>query len=89
MKALVIHEYGGPEVLRYEDYPDPVLQPGEVLVRVAAAGVNPVDILERSGEAKAWRPVHFPGVLGWDLSGTVETLGAGAQGFSTGDQVVA
>ncbi len=89
MKAAVIHEYGGPEVLRYEDYPDPVLQPGEVMVRVAAAGVNPVDVLERSGETKAWRPVQFPGVLGWDLSGTVEKLGSGVEGFSMGDQVLA
>jgi NADPH:quinone reductase-like Zn-dependent oxidoreductase len=89
MKAAVIHEYGGPEVLRYEDYLDPVLKPDEVLVRVAAAGVNPVDILERSGETKAWRPVQFPGVLGWDLSGTVEKLGTGVKGFSTGDQVLA
>jgi NADPH:quinone reductase-like Zn-dependent oxidoreductase len=89
MKASVIHEYGGPEVLRYEDYPDPVLQPGEVLVRVAAAGVNPVDALERSGQTKDWRPVQFPGVLGWDLSGTVERLGAGVEDFSIGDQVLA
>jgi NADPH:quinone reductase-like Zn-dependent oxidoreductase len=89
MKASVIHEYGGPEILKYEDYPDPVLQPGEVLVRVAAAGVNPVDALERSGETKQWRPIQFPGVLGWDLSGTVEKLGPGANGFSVGDQVLA
>jgi len=89
MKASVIHEYGGPEVLRYEDYPDPVLQPDEVLIRVAAAGVNPVDALERSGETKAWRPVQFPGVIGWDLSGTVEKLGTGVEGFSIGDQVLA
>jgi NADPH:quinone reductase-like Zn-dependent oxidoreductase len=89
MKASVIHEYGGPEVLRYEDYPDPVLQPDEVLVRVAAAGVNPVDALERSGETKAWRPVQFPGVLGWDLSGTVEKLGTGVEGYSIGGQVLA
>jgi NADPH:quinone reductase-like Zn-dependent oxidoreductase len=89
MKASVIHEYGGPEVLRYEDYPDPVLNPDEVLVRVAAAGVNPVDALERSGETKAWRPVQFPDVLGWDLSGTVEELGTGVDGFSVGDQVLA
>ena len=89
MKVAVIHEYGGPEVLRYEDYPDPVLKSGEVLVRVAAAGVNPVDALERSGETKAWRPIQFPGVLGWDFSGTVEKLGSGAEGFSVGDQVLA
>jgi NADPH:quinone reductase-like Zn-dependent oxidoreductase len=41
MKASVIHEYGGPDVLRYEDYPEPAVNPGEVLIRVAAAGVNP------------------------------------------------
>ena len=89
MKASIIHEYGGPEVLRYEDYPDPVLQPDDVLVRVAAAGVNPVDALERSGGTKEWRPVQFPGVLGWDLSGTIERLGTGVDGFSVGDQVLA
>ncbi len=89
MKASVIHEYGGPQVLRYEDYPDPVLQPGEVLVRAAAAGVNPIDALERSGQTKDWRPIQFPGVLGYDSSGTVEKLGAGVEGFSVGDQVLA
>ena len=89
MKASVIHEYGGPEVLRYEDYPDPVLKQGEVLIRVAAAGLNPVDILERSGQTKDWRPIQFPGVIGWDLSGTIEKLGAGVEGFSVGGQVLA
>jgi NADPH:quinone reductase-like Zn-dependent oxidoreductase len=89
MKASVVHEYGGPEVLRYEDYPDPIVEPGEVLVRVAAAGVNPVDVLERSGETKEWRPIQFPGVIGWDLSGTVEKLGQGVEAFSVGDQVLA
>jgi len=42
MKAIVVYQYGGPEVLKYEDYPDPVRGPGEVLIRVAAAGVNPI-----------------------------------------------
>jgi NADPH:quinone reductase-like Zn-dependent oxidoreductase len=88
MKASVIHEYGGPEVLRYEDYPDPVLNQGEVLVRVTAAGLNPVDLLERSGQTKDWRPIQFPGVIGWDVSGTVEKLGPGVSGFSIGDQVL-
>jgi NADPH:quinone reductase-like Zn-dependent oxidoreductase len=60
-----------------------------VVVRVAAAGVNPIDMLERSGETKEWRPVQFPGVIGWDLSGTVEKLGSGVKGFSVGDQVLA
>jgi hypothetical protein len=89
MKASVIHEYGGPEVLRYEDYPDPLLQPDEVLVRVAAAGVNPIDTLLRSGQVKERDPVQFPGVLGWDVSGTVEEVGAGVEGLSIGDQVLA
>lgn len=89
MKAVVIHEYGGPGVLKYEDYPDPILQPGEVLVRVAAAGVNPIDAVLRSGEIKERQPVEFPGVLGRDLAGTVEKLGVGVNGFSVGDQVLA
>ena len=52
MKAVVIREYGGPEVLRYEDCPDPVAQAGEVLVRVAAASINPIDTFERAGLTK-------------------------------------
>jgi NADPH:quinone reductase-like Zn-dependent oxidoreductase len=49
MKAIVVYQYGGPEVLRFEDYPDPVPGPGEVLVRVAAASVNPIDYKRRAG----------------------------------------
>jgi NADPH:quinone reductase-like Zn-dependent oxidoreductase len=89
MKAAVIHEYGGPEVLKYEDYPDPVLQQGEVLVRVAAAGINPIDTYVRAGQTKDWRPIQFPAILGYDLSGTVEKLAPGVSGFSVGDQVLA
>lgn len=87
MKAVVIHQYGGPEVLQYEDYADPVAGPGEVLVRTSATSINPVDIMRRSGAAKAFLPVQFPGILGVDLSGTVAALGTGAEGFSTGDRV--
>ena len=89
MKAIVIHEYGGPDVLKYEDYPDPAPGAGEVLVRVAAASINPIDIMERAGLTKDFKPVTFPGVLGWDLAGTVMSLGLGAQGFSVGDKVLA
>ena len=89
MKAAVIHEYGGPEVLKYEDYPDPVLQQGEVLVRVAAAGVNPIDTYVRAGQTKDWRPIQFPAILGYDVSGTVEKLAPGVSEFSIGDQVLA
>ena len=89
MKAIVIHQYGGPEVLKIEDYPDPVVQNDEVLVKVAAASINPIDTLERAGLTKDFRPVKFPGVLGWDLAGTVAGIGPGATGFAVGDKVLA
>jgi NADPH:quinone reductase-like Zn-dependent oxidoreductase len=89
MKACVIHAYGGPEVLTYADHPDPVAGPGEVAVRVAAAGINPIDTYERAGLVKDYRPVAFPGVLGWDLSGTVASIGPGVAGFAVGDTVMA
>jgi NADPH:quinone reductase-like Zn-dependent oxidoreductase len=89
MKAVVIHQYGGPEVLKFEEYPDPVAGAGEVLVRVAAASINPFDILRRSGNAKDIFPIKFPGIVGVDLSGTVLELGPGVEGFSVGDKVFA
>jgi NADPH:quinone reductase-like Zn-dependent oxidoreductase len=89
MKAIVVYEYGGPEVLKFEDYPDPVPGQGEVLVRVAATSVNPIDYKRRAGLAKARDPITFPGVIGVDLAGTVVNIGPGVQGFSAGDQVFA
>ncbi len=89
MKAIVVHQYGGPEVLKYEDYPDPVPGPGEVLVRVAAASVNPIDYKRRAGLTKDFYPLHFPGLIGVDMSGTVVRLGMGVTGFSVGDRVFA
>ncbi len=89
MKAIVVHEYGGPEVLKFEEYPDPVPRSGEVLVRVAAASVNPIDYKRRAGLTKDFYPMTFPGLIGVDLSGAVATLGPGAEGFSIGDQVFA
>jgi NADPH:quinone reductase-like Zn-dependent oxidoreductase len=89
MKAVVIHEYGGPDVLRFGEYPDPVAGAGEVLVRVAAASINPIDTFERAGMMKDYKPIKFPGVLGWDLAGTVLKLGFGVKGFSVGDKVFA
>jgi NADPH:quinone reductase-like Zn-dependent oxidoreductase len=89
MKAIVTRQYGGPEVLEFEDYPDPVAGAGEVLVRVAAASVNPIDILMRSGAAKDFAPIKFPGVIGVDISGTVWATGPGVEGFSIGDKVFA
>jgi NADPH:quinone reductase-like Zn-dependent oxidoreductase len=89
MKAIVMHEYGGPDVLQYADYPNPVPSKGEVLIRVAAAGINPVDLIQRSGGTKAYFPVEFPGIIGWDLSGTILQLGEGVKDFSVGDKVFA
>jgi NADPH:quinone reductase-like Zn-dependent oxidoreductase len=89
MKAVVVHEYGGPEVLKFEDYPDPVPGPGEVLVRVAAASVNPIDYKRRAGLTKDFYPMKFPGLIGVDMSGTVVKVGPGVEGFSVGDQVFA
>ena len=89
MKAIVVREYGGPDVLKFEDYPDPVPGQGEVLVRVAAASVNPIDYKRRAGLTKDFYPMTFPGLIGVDMSGTVEKLGPGVQGFSVGDQVFA
>jgi len=87
VKAIVVHEYGGPEVLKYEDYPDPVAGPGDVLVRVAAASVNPIDYKRRAGLTKDFYPMQFPSLIGVDLSGTVAKIGPGVEGFAVGDQV--
>ena len=89
MKAVVVHQYGGPEVLKFEDYPDPVPGPGEVLVRVAATSVNPIDYKRRAGLTKDFYPLTFPGLIGVDLAGTIMKGGPGVEGFSIGDKVFA
>jgi len=89
MKAVVVHQYGGPEVLKFEDYPDPVPGTGEVLVRVAATSVNPIDYKRRAGLTKDFYPMKFPGLIGVDMAGTVVKVGPGVDGFSVGDQVFA
>ncbi len=89
MKAVVLHKYGGPAELKYEDMPDPVAGEGEVLVRVAGTSVNPVDYKMRSGEAKERFPVEFPGVLGRDVAGVVRAVGSGVTEFQPGDHVFA
>jgi NADPH:quinone reductase-like Zn-dependent oxidoreductase len=89
MKAIVVREYGGPEVLKFEEYPDPVPVPGEVLVRIAASSVNPIDYKRRAGLTKDFYPLKFPGLIGVDMAGTVLKIGPGVEGFSVGDQVFA
>jgi len=89
MKAIVVNQYGGPEVLNFEEYPDPAPGPGEVQVRVAATSVNPIDYKRRAGLTKDWYPLKFPGLIGIDISGTAVKIGTGVEGFSVGDQVFA
>jgi NADPH:quinone reductase-like Zn-dependent oxidoreductase len=89
MKAVVLHEYGGPDKLKYEDVPDPVPTEGQVLVRVAATSVNPIDYKMRSGAAKDRFPLEFPAILGRDISGIVREVGPGVSDFKPGDKVMA
>ena len=84
MKAVRIHEDGGPEVLRYEDVPDPEPGPGEVLVSLRAAGLNHLDVWVRKGLPSAPKPR----ILGADGSGVVAGLGDGVDSFEIGDRVV-
>ena len=87
MKTVCIYSYGGPEVLSYEDAPRPHPGPGEVLVRVHAAGINPVDWKIREGHLKEMLHHTFPLILGWDVSGVVESLGSGLTHLRLGDEV--
>jgi NADPH:quinone reductase-like Zn-dependent oxidoreductase len=84
MKAIRIHEDGGPEVLRYEDVPEPAAGPGEVLIRLRAASLNHLDLWVRQGRPS----VPKPRILGADGAGVVEALGEGVDGFEPGDRVV-
>jgi len=79
MKAVVVHQYGGPEVLKFEEYPDPVPGRGEVLVRVAATSVNPIDYKRRAGLMKDFYPIQFPGLIGVDIARTVVKIGPGVE----------
>ncbi len=89
MKAVVLHEYGGPDKLVYEDVADPVAGEGQLLVRVAATSVNPIDFKMRSGAAKDRFPLELPAILGRDITGIVRTVGERVNGFKPGDKVMA
>ena len=89
MKAIRFHEYGGPEVLRYEDAPEPVLARDAVLVQAEATSVNPHDWKSRSGALQAVFPLDFPHIPGFDVSGIVRALGEDVQGFRIGERVIA
>ncbi|MGP4110019.1 NADP-dependent oxidoreductase [Streptomyces sp. 4N509B] len=88
MRAVFYRRYGGPEVLELGELPMPKVGPDSVLVRVAAAGVNPVDWKARSGYLDPILDTVFPVVPGWDVAGTVVALGADTPEFRVGDEVM-
>jgi NADPH:quinone reductase-like Zn-dependent oxidoreductase len=87
LKALYATAYGGPEVMRLGDLPDPVPESGQVLIQVRAASVNPVDWKLRNGDGKMFTRFHFPKVMGTDFAGTVLALGEDVAGIEVGASV--
>jgi NADPH:quinone reductase len=83
MKAVRIHAPGGPEVMRYEDVPEPTPKPGEAVVKVEAAGINYIDVYFRSGQYKA----DLPLTIGMEAGGTVSAVGSGVTDVKVGDKV--
>jgi NADPH:quinone reductase-like Zn-dependent oxidoreductase len=89
MKAFVVERYGDADTVRAGDVPDPQVDTHDVLIRIHAAGVNPVDLKIRNGDLKAILPFRTPFVLGNDLAGTVVAVGARVTRFAVGDEVYA
>src|SRR5437667_5177944 len=89
MKAVQVHNYGGPEVLHFEDAPRPTPGSGELLIKVHAASVNAIDWKARAGYLKDVFPLPLPYIPGWDVSGIVEAVGSGVTKFNKGDEVYA
>lgn len=87
MRAIAMNEFGGADVLRLTDLPKPRPGPGEVLVEIAYAGVNPADWKAREGKLSRYFQYEFPFVLGFDLAGIVAAVGPGAEGVAPGDRV--
>jgi len=86
VKAVVFEQFGGPEVLKYVDLPIPTPGPGQVLVKMRAAGVCKADWRVRTGRCQ-WLTCPFPVTLGYEMAGTIEALGPGVSGFSVGQPV--
>lgn len=89
MKAAAITEFGGPENISILDLPEPLVGPDIVLVKTAAAGINPADWKIREGRMTSRYPHVFPLILGWDVAGIVEAVGAAVTSFKPGDRVCA
>jgi NADPH:quinone reductase-like Zn-dependent oxidoreductase len=89
MKAVRLHGYGDVDQFKFEDAPDPIPGAGEALIKIAASGLNPVDLYVRQGFFAKMIPLQFPAILGVDSAGTVVALWTGATGFAVGDPVIA
>jgi NADPH:quinone reductase-like Zn-dependent oxidoreductase len=89
MKAILMDEYGGPEVLHLGEAPDPTAGPGEIVVEIHAASVNGADWKVRAGLSRGAVALALPHILGRDFSGVVRELGAGVRDFAPGDRVFA
>jgi len=89
MKGISYSRFGGPEVLRYDELPEPKLSQNAVIVRVKAAAINPADIALQAGLGESLMETWFPVVPGWDLSGVVDRVGSGVLEFRPGDEVIA
>ena len=89
MRALILSRYGGSEHTALTDLPEPSPRAGEILIRVHAAGLNPVDYKTRAGALKVIRNYRLPIVMGSELAGVVEAIGPGVMRFAKGDRVFA
>jgi NADPH:quinone reductase-like Zn-dependent oxidoreductase len=87
-KAVQFDSYGGIDVLEVRDVPRPIPAPGEVLIEVRAAGINPSEAMIRNGALHHLFPATFPSGQGSDLAGVVAELGPGDSGFTVGDEVI-
>lgn len=87
MKAAQLTKYGGKESISVQDVKVPTIEPDQILVKVAAAAINPFDVMVREGYARAMAELNFPATLGGDFAGTVKEIGENVEGFKVGDLV--
>src|ERR1700721_2916972 len=89
MKAIQLHQYGGTDVLLMEEVSKPVPQENDILIRIKAAALNPIDSKIRSGSMQQIIPLPLPFTPGWESAGVVESVGTGVTRFKSGDEVIA
>jgi NADPH:quinone reductase-like Zn-dependent oxidoreductase len=87
MKAAIINEFGDAELLQITEVDKPEINDNEVLIKVKATGINPVDTKVRAGTSGVSKQIKLPAILGWDVSGVIENVGKNVSGFKSGDEV--